>query len=957
MDRDDRQLISPASMTGLLSVIAGAGLLFGRAPFWWFGAGFVLAGLVTLACAFWPHIERARDRLSKPRKVWRFEVVPLTLIFELLCVGTILVVASVMLPEAALGDRPVGKDHPVHYFKAWQFWEHFLTDGQLRGWSHRWFAGYPVNFHYPMGGDLWVSLVYALGLGFLDFSQAYGVAFWLFWALSGWAVYFFAKQGFGRWAAVIAAVLFMGNSASYRTGGWVFAAEWGVWPQSFAVVLGVLAVAFIPRIVEGKSWRHVGVFAMLLGASLITHPMMVVFFAAVGPVALLALWISRTGRPWLPSAARLVTGYVLGILLGGLWLFPYIANSAFSHSGIGRVWATAYEMGRDLYALELLPGTWGLVVALGAVGCIGLLWGRKFHHVLTGLLATVFILGGATSFANAFHLYELLEPLGYVHLQRFPILLKPFWFAAAGYALVLVLTAAARGWQMVREPAGEPADADGSDAPRRWAARYAQAFAFALILTPLMVPLVNEYGSKHIKRSLPMASERPHQSERRQFVDWLERTHPGGQPFFRIATDVSEHDHSLVDLGAEIDFPLYKFGFTPAGSYVNKVDGDQRALLEALNVRYVISLRPIKRAHLEEVERFGQLRVYEFARWQPDPFEVIDGEGPVELVRFEDEEIVLEAAEGASGTLRLNVSHAPSWRATRDGEPVEIDTVAIGDPDKSAFMTVELAPGTYRFSFETQGVEWLSWLLFLLAATLVVLLLWSGRPDKLGRKVAARLDRLIERLERLASERRRLLAVVGCVAVAIAFAVAVALALWKPPLEADEPGFSAPIEQVRYDFATRLPSAQVGVRQGGSYDACHRVMDHFVCGGAPWTDVFVRTVSFDDKAATRCIWAHPRDDGPVEIHFRDVPAADALVGVYGVTPGPGRRGAPVSLTVGVDGREVHSAQTEADGRTHLLEAPLDDVSGGPVDVTFTVDAKDTGRRHFCFNAQMVDMGQ
>ena len=51
--------------------------------------------------------------------------------------AAIVCVASVMMWDLVEGERPVSHDHTVHYFKAWQLHEHFLSEGRLLGWSHR----------------------------------------------------------------------------------------------------------------------------------------------------------------------------------------------------------------------------------------------------------------------------------------------------------------------------------------------------------------------------------------------------------------------------------------------------------------------------------------------------------------------------------------------------------------------------------------------------------------------------------------------------------------------------------------------------------------------------------------------------------------------------------------------------------------------------------------------------
>ena len=142
----------------------------------------------------------------------------------------------------------------------------------------------------------------------------------------------------------------------------------------------------------------------------------------------------------------------------------------------------------------------------------------------------------------------------------------------------------------------------------------------------------------------------------------------------------------------------------------------------------------------------------------------------------------------------------------------------------------------------------------------------------------------------------------------------------------------------------------------------------FLCpGGARF---FVGVTVIDGSAEYRphrCIWAHPGQRGPVQLRFRGVPAGRVIRG-YGMRPWlleRRLRGAPVELTVRVDGEPVgtyrHSdgegwrpfafpmpvldveteAETEADGADRAM-----------VDVEFEVSAPPSSDRSFCFYSEM-----
>ena len=126
-----------------------------------------------------------------------------------------------MLHPVLRGDWPVGHDHPVHVVRIAQLKQTILAHGMPWAWSHRWFAGYPQNVMYPIGADLYVLAVHALSFGTLSITKAYGVAFWLFYALYGYGIFRFARQAFrSRPIALVAALFLLSDAGNSDIGGW-----------------------------------------------------------------------------------------------------------------------------------------------------------------------------------------------------------------------------------------------------------------------------------------------------------------------------------------------------------------------------------------------------------------------------------------------------------------------------------------------------------------------------------------------------------------------------------------------------------------------------------------------------------------------------------------------------------------------------------------------------------------
>jgi hypothetical protein len=238
-------------------------------------------------------------------------------------------------------------------------------------------------------------------------------------------------------------------------------------------------------------------------------------------------------------------------------------------------------------------------------------------------------------------------------------------------------------------------------------------FGFAFVL-PVVFPATRAFFQNEIRRPTVWHSQREDISARQAFLAWAQEFRTGDPRFFRIAHGFDPND-DLTDLGIDLPWPLYKISGTPTGHFKYNVASLSPQAMRALNVRFALSEHPLtNRPDFDLLRTFKQrLWLYEFRNWNPVPFEV-NGEGPVELQDFRDEDIVLRAETGAHGLLRLNVTYYPKWQATRDGVPVPITPVPVAWVEHSALMQVELKPGTYRFHYRKGASDYVGTILCLI---------------------------------------------------------------------------------------------------------------------------------------------------------------------------------------------------------------------------------------------------
>ncbi|MET0389262.1 MAG: hypothetical protein ABW321_25035, partial [Polyangiales bacterium] len=816
------------------------------------------------------------------------------------------------------------------------------------GFSHRWFAGYPVNYLYPIGTDLFVNLVDYLGLGLISFERAYGVAFWLFHVLTGYAGYRLGRMLGGPHVGFISGFLLVTDLSAFRFGGWAYTIEYGVWPQALSLVFALLATVRVPEIYQGRALRPVGLFALWMGASIVTHPIELLYLGLLLVGSVLAGLFAphvRTAR----GTARLLFAYALSALVSAVFLFPFVSSGSQT-TPMGVWWDSAFELGKGLISLDAFPGTLGHVLAFGVLACVLLLGSRQFTLLLVafaGLLVPAFC---NSSFIDELHLPQLSASFGKIQWLRMATMAKPFWFAMAGYFLVAF-------FRKVRELQPPRAGHDDSPSLPR---KVAFSMVLGLLTLPFFVPAAQSYFASNIAKALTTETERGLDGDRGALVQWLIENLPN-DTFYRVCVSTG-HNHDLLDIGTQIDKPIYKRGFTPAENFIYKMNTEDLAVLRAVNVRYMVVKKWLPPEDYKHLAQFGVYQVYEFKHWQKQPFVITEGSGEVRMDAFGDEDIRLHAEPGAHGKLRLNVSYFPRWHAYRDGQRITLWPTALPEAATSTgFMTVDLAPGDYRFVFERSALDHGSAVLSLLAVALSFALVFAGRVPSGLPWLARGLTAVGSALEALSAPRFRTLRRTSFALIALAgLAALVATARWRPPLVLENLN-GAVVDKVRFDFLEQLSTAHVALDYPSRSLRCRRLVDRFACrneDGNIDSEKYVASTpaEIEEYRMVRCIRARPEDNARLELVYPSVPTGDAIVGYYGIERAGRmmRLTRPVDFRIEVDGQPAYAGATTSDNKMHWFRAP----TPGPrrlATVRFSVSAANVFHRYFCFYAQMADL--
>lgn len=919
-------------------------LLFrGVPPWWWLGLGLVLATAVTGITSHRVTLSRWWSQLQQPTRSGRLRFRPATLLCEAGVIAVLATICAIMLPGVLGGDPPGSEDHPVHLFKAWQL-KQLLLEGHLYGWSHFWHAGYPVSYLYPVGGELLVLLPHALSLGMIDLGSSYALTVWLAYFLVGYSVYVFGARASNRVVGLLAAIAILVDPGGARSGGWIAILHHANWPNALSIAWSLFAAAQLDGLLYGRRWRALGLYALFMGLALLTHPLQMFFYLYAIPLVVALLLTQQHRRHWGHGLLRFALATTVGLLISALWMLPFLAHRSETGS-YGVWWMSAYEMGERLIEGTLLFRTWGALIPFGCLGILVLLRRSNTLARFAAAFALLVLTTGNSTFVDEFHLTQLLPSLANIQFVRLSGLVRPFYVLIA---LVVVWSVLQHGFRAVRRPE-RPVTAS----PLRL---FVTVLLGATLVAPIGVAAIHHYLEENGQVYRRTESERASRANRLELAAWLDE-HLPAEPFYRIAHDLQRDFMDLpLELAQRSDKPHYAVGrWFPAETFRYKMTEGSLALLDALNVRYYIS-RKTRISGFRLLTSVGSFKVHERTEFNPDPFAVVDGEGEVQLISMEREEIVLRAKPGAHGTLRLNVSHFSNWRATRDGEEVPLETLQLGGDEQTGFIGVPLKEGEYRFSFRRGAVDHLGPLLGLLGVLLALLLFLMERDRPRWRRWRRQGNAILALGASGLRLRQRTILRAARGAMVVGILCLMGLAAWTPPLTWIE-GEASPIAGVRYDFLESLTDAEVFSYRKNKRTRCPTVIDRFVCDQGDWYHVASRPERLEWFSQRRCISVHPPARGQLELDFPEVPLGDALVGSYGIAWTAQGGHVPVTIEVLVNEKKVLTVVTKSDHTTSWFKAELDPGSrrGELASVKLRIRAHPNSQRHLCLHMQMVDL--
>ncbi len=615
-----------------------------------------------------------------------------------------------MTGEIFSGQRPLSWDHHVHYGRAWYFIHHLIPNLTLWNWNDAWLAGYPVNYNYAFLADVIVALVHGLTLGLAPLGFAYTVVVLGVHFIEGYSVYWLGKKIGLRWAGLLGGWAMATHLGGGLTGGWHWTHYAGVWPVGLAVAMGLFHFGYFHALMEKPDRKTTAIAGLILGLSLLTHPLMMIYTALMAffmPLSALLLEKKLRIERW----KHLALMFTIAGAIGCLWILPFLSITKFAE----HYWDPGPrlpELAKRAWEGKLFEGLWPIFGLAGLAGLTLFGLSRKPARFVAAVSSLMLVTLGTVSFFEYMELGKISESFYHVQFSRFHMLIKPFFLLAGAMVILEFCAHISRQYKPL-----ENWKASTKESPWLWIVSL--GFLFALV-GPGLGPNLKEYT---FKKFGPLAPGRD-QPNLELMLNWIRDVEKQDSRFFRVA--VWSNNGDFKDLITEIRSPIYGWdNYTPA---INFKDGPQftdEPSLKFFNVRYLLwqgTPSPLEgKTGWETKATFGPYTIAEYKDWSPD-FYSIDGAGAFSETLRQPNRISLRVEPGTHGKIVVHKSYFDRWQATWNGKPVTTEVQRFAG--KFDFLSARLPDnkgGTLEFFFETGRPEKRGVLFFLLGLGLFAL--------------------------------------------------------------------------------------------------------------------------------------------------------------------------------------------------------------------------------------------
>lgn len=645
---------SVAPAIGLAGSIVWLGFDRSSAPVWsWIATAVLLVSLSTS----WPMLQEAdrawRRSDSRLARVTR-AAIPYVLVGVLACV--------VLWPLPA-GVPPISQDHGPHYQSTRILVDRMLPHGRLFGWTDAVGEGVPFGDTYATAVYLLTALPHLLTFGAMPLEASYAIGVFAGWLLVAFAIVAWTRRLTRGWLGpFLAGAAFLLDPGGEREGGWLYSMFYAVWPHLVATGLLLWAILLLVRLSEKQTLGRLGAAVLVTGAATWAHPFNLPSLLVTGPLIILVFLLSRAGSgeddPRRGSAWITVALALAAVVAAG-WLSRFMGVAAANvHMGL-LPWRTLAKQAlavlkEGLFDHQLMP-----IRALAVIGTIVMALRRRRMDVITVVVMMGILVVATMQPVLALDL-GIHDQHRLVMYRRFSMTLKPFWYAAAGFGLAVLVEATSQ-WVEQHRPVVSRAHRGlvlVAVAPLLHSFVAATPYlASGPVARPLTAKRAGLTSELHALRSYLQAEAK--------------RLGPG-RPHLIVRDTQGAPAHYDLFATADVGFNYLPTNRPPALSYKQLNLGVNPDAWRWLGASVIVSPLPRHIAGAPLEARFGRFRVYRLDREPTYPVQ-LDSPGKVKVLEWTATERRFEV-RGVEHATSLVIGMTPyyKWHAYQGGREIDL---------------------------------------------------------------------------------------------------------------------------------------------------------------------------------------------------------------------------------------------------------------------------------------------
>lgn len=636
------------------------------------------------------------------------------------------------------GEFPSTTDHTTQILRCYLTELALGNHGTLLPWTSAIGAGLPLNDLYPPGGAMLYCALRFLSFFLLSQKIAYVMAVFISWFTLLGGLYACGRSFFGIAGGALAAGLMAMNPGNVAQAGWVQPFFLGMWQTTLCCGLILIALTVHGHTLGRMAGRWLlPVLTLSVAGAILAHPFgLPALFVTLLVLTILPLFCSEDRLSQFRFAIRNGIFILLGVLLAGWWLFPFMASGSWVLP-FGAPNQSSYSLAASLVDNSFFACTPPIITSVITIGIVWGLFSRRMVPAAFSLSAIFFLILNQNTWMTCFFSPLYTNIMMNVPLGRFASMTKMLGLVLAGgmahnaLSNSFPLLASVRRFTYANmETAGEmPPSSVLCQAINRSLALILIGMAIAPAASNISLYLVEHYSPPDSYTLAGYPEYPPYAKDYEQAMLRLQSLDPGPgeESFFRplsfpkisVQTNIAESSIPFR-FGYGIVSPFY----TPTLLFTTRASRGDASAPRLSGEKYTMAIAPVEKYISQQpgtrkIFQIGTISIFQQENYSAIPVQILHASsGQCEIKTSQPGHLSIQLSGLPGETwVRAGVSRYRKWRAFQNGVELPIaERIEAGESnDVGRYISVLASNGPLELRYAPESIDWISYALTLLA--------------------------------------------------------------------------------------------------------------------------------------------------------------------------------------------------------------------------------------------------